>query len=137
MTLTSTANGAYQWHLGTSGNTNAPVLGATGAAYTTPALTTNVNYWVVVRNAFGLVDSATASVSVQPVTGAATLGLNMLAGLTIDGTIGGIYRLEYATNAVSTNWVALTNLTLPSSRHYFADWDSTNAVRRFYRVVVP
>ncbi len=137
MTLTSTANGAYQWHLGTSGNTNAPVPGATGAAYTTPALTTNVSYWVVVRNAFGLADSATASLSVQPVTSAATLGLNMLAGLTIDGTIGGIYRLEYATNAVSTNWVALTNLTLPSSRHYFADWDSTNAVRRFYRVVVP
>lgn len=140
VTLSVTATGSgltYQWHLGTSGNTNVPVPSATGAAYTTPVLTTNVNYWVVVRNAFGLVDSATASLSVQPVTGAATLGLNMLAGLTIDGTAGGNYRLEYATNAVSTNWVALTNLTLPSSRHYFADWDSTNAVRRFYRVVVP
>ena len=140
VTLSVTATGSgltYQWHLGTSGNTNAPVPGATGAAYTTPALTTNVSYWVVVRNAFGLADSATASLSVQPVTGAATLGLNMLAGLTIDGTAGGAYRLEYTTNAVSTNWVALTNLTLLSPRHYFADWDSTNAVRRFYRVVVP
>ncbi|MEN9576792.1 MAG: hypothetical protein RL514_4647 [Verrucomicrobiota bacterium] len=133
VTLSVTATGSgltYQWHLGTSGNTNAPVLGATGPAYTTPALTTNVNYWVVVRNAFGLVDSATASLSVQPVTGAATLGLNMLAGLTIDGTAGGAYRLEYTTNAASTNWVALTNFTLLALQSNGAQGDELHALRR-------
>ncbi len=61
----------------------------------------------------------------------------MIAGLTVDGTTGGSYRIEYATNLTSPNWIVLTNLVLPVSRNYFTDWGSTNAGQRYYRVVSP
>lgn len=138
--LSVAATGAgltYQWYQGTSGNTNTPINGATGATYTTPALGANANFWVVVKNASGLTDSTTANISVQAVTTPAALQLNMLAGLTVDGTTGGSYRIEYATNLTSPNWIVLTNLVLPASRNYFADWGSTNAGQRYYRLVSP
>lgn len=139
-TLSVSATGSgltYQWYQGANGNTNALILSATGPSYTTPALIASTSYWVAVRNGSGVADSGTAILTVQPVTAAAALNLNMLAGLTIDGTAGGSYRIEYTTNLTSPNWLAVTNLVLPSPRHYYADWDSTNAVRRFYRVVAP
>ncbi len=59
----------YQWFQGQSGDTSAPIIGATDNAFTTPALTTATNYWVLVRNLAGTVDSNTATVSViQPPT---------------------------------------------------------------------
>jgi hypothetical protein len=55
----------YQWYLGTSGDTSAPVSGATSATYTTPALTGNASYWVrVFDGGCNPADSSTATVSV-------------------------------------------------------------------------
>ena len=55
---------SYQWYLGTSGDTSMPIGGATSDAFTTPALTTDTNYWVQVSNSAGSVNSRTAIITV-------------------------------------------------------------------------
>jgi Ig-like domain CHU_C associated len=66
-TFTVAASGtapAFQWYLGTSGDTSHPVASATAATFTTPALTTDTSYWVRASNAAGAADSGTVTVSV-------------------------------------------------------------------------
>lgn len=128
---------SYQWFQGVSGDTSRPITGATAPLFITPPVSTNASYWVLVQNSFAAVPSATSTVTVQQTATAATVGLNMVAGLSIDGTSGARYRIEYTTNLVANSWVALTNLILASPRDFYADWDSANAPKRFYRVVVP
>ncbi len=71
-TLSVIASGSsltYQWYIGTSGVTTTPINGATSASVNvTPSSTTS--YWVRVSNPCGSADSATATVTVQPITGA-------------------------------------------------------------------
>lgn len=55
---------AFQWYEGVSGNTDNPVVGETGASYTTPALTATTQYWVRATNPAGTADSNTANVNV-------------------------------------------------------------------------
>ncbi len=65
--LTVAASGddlTYQWYTGNSGDTAAPVSGATGSTLTTGALTTSTNYWAQVTNASGSDDSETAVITV-------------------------------------------------------------------------
>ncbi len=55
----------YQWYQGTSGSTSNPIAGATGASFTTPALTVTHSYWVKTIGPTGLVeDSATITITV-------------------------------------------------------------------------
>jgi hypothetical protein len=66
----------------------------------------------------------------------ATLELGIYAGLNIYGTTGALYRIEYTGSPTSTNWTALTNITLPTSPYFYVDRGSvTNYGRRFYRAV--
>ncbi|HYO79330.1 MAG TPA: M57 family metalloprotease [Thermoanaerobaculia bacterium] len=69
---TGTAPLSYQWYIGTSGNTASPILNSNSASYTvTPTNTTS--YWVRVTNACGVVDSATATITVnEPVVSTRT-----------------------------------------------------------------
>src|SRR5713101_2047105 len=55
-------------------------------------------------------------------------------GLTITGTVGGSYPIQYV-NALSdlNNWVTLTTLTLPSSPYLFMDSTAPDVPQRFYR----
>jgi uncharacterized protein YkwD len=61
-----TAPLGYQWYVGPSGSTSAPIGGATAPSMTTPSLTTTTSYWVRVSNAYGTADSVTATVTVTP-----------------------------------------------------------------------
>ena len=54
----------YQWYTGNSGDTTAPVAGATGITLTTGALTASTNFWVQVSNAEGSANSDTAVITV-------------------------------------------------------------------------
>jgi uncharacterized protein YkwD len=65
VTATGTSPLAYKWYQGTSGNTSSPIGGATGASYTTPALTSTTRYWVRVSNGAGSVDSEDATITVS------------------------------------------------------------------------
>lgn len=66
-TLTVTATGQatlhYQWYQGIAPSTATPV-GTDANSYTTPALTTDKDYWVRVSNSYGSDDSATAHITV-------------------------------------------------------------------------
>ena len=68
-TLRVTATGAgvlrYQWYVGESGVTSTPIAGATGAAYTTPAMTATTNFWVRLSDSSTTADSTTATVVVH------------------------------------------------------------------------
>src|SRR5262249_31196952 len=52
---------SYQWYQGASGDTTTPV-GTNSSSFTTPALTANTNYWVIVTNSAGSANSATAAI---------------------------------------------------------------------------
>lgn len=63
VTATGTTPFSYQWYTGTSGNTAAPISGATGSSITvSPNSTTS--YWVRVTNSCGSANSATATITV-------------------------------------------------------------------------
>ncbi len=56
----------YQWYQGESGDTSAPVAGATNASFTSPALFDGRTYWVRVRSESGAADSRSAAVVLPP-----------------------------------------------------------------------
>jgi formylglycine-generating enzyme required for sulfatase activity len=62
------------------------------------------------------------------------VNLQLYAGLTISGTVGNNYVVQYVTNLSQTNWQTLTNLTLPSSPYLLVDTSTTATVGRFYRM---
>ncbi|HKW02863.1 MAG TPA: hypothetical protein VJN96_23770 [Vicinamibacterales bacterium] len=68
-TLSVAASGggtlSYQWYVGASGATSAPVSGATSASYSTPGLTATTSYWVRVSDGRNQADSASATVTVS------------------------------------------------------------------------
>jgi hypothetical protein len=66
------------------------------------------------------------------------LGITMttgVVGVTIRGSAGTHYQLEYASTVPVTNWVTLTNFSLPGSPYLFLDVGSTNDPMRFYRAI--
>jgi len=67
LSVAATGSGAigYQWYLGASGATAAPIAGANGASYSTPALTATTSYWVRVSDGQSQADSNTATVTVS------------------------------------------------------------------------
>ncbi|MDP0499255.1 MAG: hypothetical protein Q7P63_04060 [Verrucomicrobiota bacterium JB022] len=62
----SGADLAYQWYTGNTGDTTAPVPGATGPLLVTLPLTATTTYWVRISNGEGHVDSAAATANVSP-----------------------------------------------------------------------
>ena len=65
VTAANGCNFMYQWFKGTSGDTSQPIAGANSFQYSTPALTSNTNYWVKVGTSCGFVHSNTATITVQ------------------------------------------------------------------------
>jgi len=65
----------------------------------------------------------------------ARLGVRMYPGLEIQGTTGGVYRIEYAATPNPTNWVAATNLVLQTSPQMWFDLTATNGPGRLYRAI--
>jgi hypothetical protein len=66
-TFSVSASGAfpltYQWYAGASGDTSKPVSGATNFAFTIPGVAASGEYWVLVVDAYGAVNSSTASLT--------------------------------------------------------------------------
>lgn len=81
--VVATADGplTYQWYLGTSGDTNLPVQGATGPLLVTPPMTATTSFWVRVANSGLSIDSPAATVTLIPLvqsTGVETLDLKAM-----------------------------------------------------------
>lgn len=71
-----------------------------------------------------------------PVVSPASLTAATYAVITITGTVGTPYRVEYADALGNTNnWLTLTTIVLPSSPYLFIDTASSGASKRYYRAV--
>lgn len=86
------------------------------------------------------VDFDDVRLSAGPIPVAAQLNI-ALAGdspvISLTGTTGATYRVEYALSFPATNWITLTNLTLPTSPQLLLDSQPvTDQSQRFYRAVV-
>jgi hypothetical protein len=64
------------------------------------------------------------------------LDVHMYAGLTLSGTVGRTYEIQYATNVNSPTWQPLADITLASSPYLYFDTNSASATKRFYRAVL-
>ncbi len=105
-TLTVEADGlpapSYQWYLGTSGETSAPIEGATSPTFTTPGLTAPANYWVRATNSEGHADSDTAAILTTP----ADLFGTVLYYDNFDGGASDLNGLSPDVGIASHQWVA-------------------------------
>ena len=63
------------------------------------------------------------------------VALHSYAGLTITGTAGNSYTVQYATNLSGTNWQTLTNLVLSASPYLWLDTGAPETTLRYYRVI--
>jgi hypothetical protein len=115
-----------------------PITWATDSSLVLTNLTLDQggNYYVVVTNAYGSATSSNAFLTVNP----AGVSLGVYPGLTVQGTPGKMFGIQYATNvAPNSTWLTLTQFTLlqPSQMWFDADNNIANGSnpRRFYRVV--
>ena len=128
VTFTATASGtppfSYQWQFN---GTNIP--GATGATLTLAGVGPAAagGYQVVVINAAGTNVSREVSLNF--------ISLQMYAGLTISGRVGGTNRIEASLLETNGPWTQLTTLALPASPYLWIDPDSAALPRRFYRAI--
>jgi hypothetical protein len=60
-----------------------------------------------------------------------------IAATVLAGSIGQQYRVDYAdvVTVGTTNWLVLTNITLPSSPYLVIDPSSAGRTQRYYRAV--
>jgi hypothetical protein len=129
--LSVTAGGtgplAYQWQFN---GVNIP--SATNATLSLTNLTaTNAGaYRVVVTNAYGTAITAPVDVYFYG-------DLKFIAATVLAGSIGQQYRVDYAdvVTVGTTNWLVLTNITLPSSPYLVIDPSSAGRTQRYYRAV--
>ncbi len=70
----------------------------------------------------------------------ARLGIQTYAGLTITGTVGTVYQIQYVTDFAQTNtpnaWRCLEFVQLPANPYLWADKSAPATGKRFYRAVV-
>ncbi len=64
----------------------------------------------------------------------AILALSIYPGITINGTPGLTYQIQYSTS-LNSSWLILTNLSLPYSPYLWIDTSSPVSGHRFYRSV--
>lgn len=57
-------------------------------------------------------------------------------GLSISGTTGATYRVEYALSLPATNWIAVSNVFLTTSPQILLDPVAANEGSRFYRAAI-
>jgi eukaryotic-like serine/threonine-protein kinase len=95
--------------------------------------------WKLVRFAFVLSSAVWAMAPRAYAQTPAELGIQTYAGLTITGTVGTVYSIEYVTDLAQTNtagaWRCLEFLQLPASPYLWADKSAPATGQRFYRAV--
>lgn len=121
---------SYQWQFN---GTN--IVGATEATLNLASLTqaNEGGYQVVVTSVAGGIVTSQEVVLQSLFFG----DLKFYAGITLEGTVGRQFRVDYADvlTAGVTNWFVLTNLTLQTSPYVVIDLDSPGQTKRFYRAV--
>lgn len=131
VTLSVGALGAglsYQWQFN---GVNIPGATSPTLSVTNLAATNAGAYRVVVNSTAG--GTATSQDANLLLYG----DLKFYAGTILAGPVGQQFRVDYAdvVNAGTTNWLMLTNVTLPSSPYLVIDPNSPGQTKRFYRAV--
>jgi hypothetical protein len=88
----------------------------------------------VAANEFGGLILQSGVFANQTNSPATTLGISTYPGVTINGTAGVVYQVQYTTNLNST-WQTLTNFMLPYSPYLWFDITASMSGRRFYRSI--
>jgi hypothetical protein len=121
----------FQWWFN-----GAPLTGQTSQSL----LLTNVrsenagSYFVVAKNSAGETQSEIANVSY---TDAGSLQLSVHPSLTIFGTPGRTYRIDYAVETRSPAvWTTITSIALPTAPYVWQDTNAAITDKRFYRVLL-
>lgn len=131
LTLSVSAGGTgplfYQWQFN---GTDIAGANASTLAFTHLATTNAGAYTVVVTNSVGSVTSAVAQLDFFG-------DLKTYAGTILAGAVGREFRVDYAdvVNVGTTNWLTLTNVTLPFSPYLVIDPTSPGRTQRYYRAV--
>jgi len=119
----------YRWRRG-----GVTLPGQTNATLVVTNATNSAVYSVIITNLYGTAASLRVPLSFFSV-GRATNGI----ALDINGVFAQypplIYQIQYAISLPVTNWVALTNLELPSTLYRYVDTTVTNAPQRVYRAI--
>ena len=65
-----------------------------------------------------------------------TLGADQIPALTLTGSVGSTYKIQYVEQLAKTNnWMTLTNLVLASNPQLWLDQTSPVTQARFYKVI--
>lgn len=116
---------SYQWQLN-----DVNVAGATSSKFifTNASPAQAGKYRCLISNIVGATNTTSATLTL--------IGINNYAGFTIVGPPGAAYRIDYSNDLQNpTNWIALTNIGLPSSPYIFVDVTSPGQPRRTYRAI--
>ncbi len=119
---------SYQWYEGNAGDTSHPVVGATGATFITPYLTTGRAYWAQITNLAGSVNSRTTNATISGSGGYKLLA----AGLNASGQLGDGTTADRASpyllanNVVQVSTGYIHSLFLRSDHTLWALGDNTD-----------
>ena len=110
------------------------IVGATNGVLALPnaQIADSAAYRAVLTNSAGASTTTVANVVIQFGT---ELELQFRPVLTLRGSTGSTYRIEYSVDLSSGSWMQLTNIALDSSPYYFIDTQAPSPQRRFYRAV--
>jgi len=117
----------YQWQFN---GMNIAGANAASLALTNLSATNAGAYRVVITDAVGTVTSFPVDLYFYG-------DLKFIAATVLAGSIGQQYRVDYAdvVTVGTTNWLVLTNITLPSSPYLVIDPNSAGRTQRYYRAV--
>jgi sugar lactone lactonase YvrE len=66
-----------------------------------------------------------------------SVSIKMFAGIILNnGNIGSNYLIQATANLSSSNWITLTNVTLPTNPYIYIDYSSPTNSQQFYRAVL-
>ena len=120
----------YQWYF----NAKNLIPGATNAILVIGNVQgqQSGSYSVVVSNSAGSTNSQPAYLSVLP-----SLTINMVPAISLFGTVGASYNIQYINAVGPTNapWISLATVTLTNSPQFYPDYSAIGQPQRFYRAV--
>ncbi len=100
---------AYQWFEGASGDVSKPMLGATSATFTTPALVATTSYWVRITDANGAATNSPAAVVAVSATSPLTVSQTVVGNGYWPGAAVTVRNVITYTGAAPSalNWATL------------------------------
>ena len=119
---------SYRWFFGSTA-----IVGATNSVLFLFDLQSSQagQYSIVVSNAAGATSNVTATLNILP-----TLGVFMVPTISITGTVGQAYNLQYVNSFGSiTSWTSVATITLTNSQELYFDVSAVGSPARFYRLV--